>query len=49
MRIHHMTLILKSRVVEAGTEEYVRVYSYNADGTSNKFGNWLIKKAILKD
>ena len=33
------------KVVEAGNEKYVRVFSYNADGTSNKLGGWLMKKS----
>ncbi len=32
------------KVVQAGNEEYVRVFSYNEDGTSNKLGGWLMKK-----
>ena len=31
------------KVVEAGNEKYVRVFSYNADGKSNKLGGWLMK------
>ena len=33
------------KIVEAGNEKYVRVFSYNADGTSNKLGGWLMKKS----
>ncbi len=36
------------KVVEAGNEEYVRVFSYNADGTSNKLGGWLMKKSDIE-
>lgn len=35
------------KVVEAGKEEYVRVFSYNADGKSNKLGGWLMKKSDI--
>lgn len=36
------------KVVEAGNEEYVRVFTYNADGTSNKLGGWLMKKSDIE-
>ena len=36
------------KVVEAGNEKYVRVFSYNADGTSNKLGGWLMKKSDIE-
>ena len=36
------------KVVEAGNEEYVRVFSYNEDGTSNKLGGWLMKKSDIE-
>lgn len=36
------------KVVKAGNEEYVRVFSYNTDGTSNKLGGWLMKKSDIE-
>ena len=36
------------KVVKAGNEEYVRVFSYNVDGTSNKLGGWLMKKGDIE-
>ncbi|MEG0345333.1 MAG: hypothetical protein RR435_02865 [Erysipelotrichaceae bacterium] len=36
------------KVVKAGNEEYVRAFSYNADGTSNKLGGWLMKKSDIE-
>lgn len=36
------------KVVKAGNEEYVRVFSYNVDGTSNKLGGWLMKKSDIE-
>lgn len=36
------------KVVKAGNEEYVRVFSYNADGTSNKLSGWLMKKSDIE-
>lgn len=36
------------KVVEAGNEEYVRVFSYNEDGTSNKLGGWLMRKSDIE-
>ena len=36
------------KVVKAGSEKYVRVFSYNADGTSNKLGGWLMKKSDIE-
>ena len=36
------------KVVQAGNEEYVRVFSYNSDGTSNKLGGWLMKKSDIE-
>ena len=36
------------RIVEAGDEGYVRVFSYNADGTSNKIGGWIMRKRDIE-
>ena len=36
------------KIVEAGNEEYVRVYSYKADGSSNQTGGWLMKKSDIE-
>ena len=36
------------KVVQAGNEKYVRVFSYNSDGTSNKLGGWLMKKSDIE-
>lgn len=36
------------RVVQAGNEEYVRVFSYNSDGTSNKLGGWIMRKSDIE-
>ena len=32
------------KIVEAGNEEYVRVYSYDEAGKANKSGQWIMKK-----
>ena len=34
----------ETRIVEAGNEHYVRTYTYNEDGTSNKLGGWLMRE-----
>ena len=36
------------KVVEAGNEEYVRVFSYNEEGKSNKLGGWLMRKRDIE-
>lgn len=36
------------KVVQAGNDEYVRVFSYNDEGTSNKLGGWLMKKSDIE-
>ena len=36
------------KTVQAGSESYVRVFSYNADGTSNKLGGWIMKKGDIE-
>lgn len=42
------SLDFEVKVVQAGNEEYVRVFSYNADGTSNKLGGWFMKKSDIE-
>lgn len=37
------------KVVQAGNEEFVRVYSYNEDGTSNRLGGWIMRKSDIKN
>ena len=36
------------KVAQAGEEEFVRVFSYNPDGTSNKFGGWIMRKSDIE-
>ena len=36
------------KVVRAGNEKFVRVFSYNEDGTSNKLGYWLMRKSDIE-
>ena len=36
------------KVVQAGKEEYVRVFSYKSDGTSNKLGGWIMRKCDIE-
>ena len=38
----------QTRIVEAGSEEYVRVYSINKNGKSNKLGRWFMRKADIE-
>ena len=38
----------QTRVIEAGSEKYVRVYYIDADGSSNKYGGWFMRKADVE-